>query len=111
FVAHAVCRLPVGVDIAGRERRARLGVLVVTVLEKATARTNGRCRPIEVERRGRGRLHEVILVANDAALAVEARRLAQYGNRGALGAWRCGLRTNHDLARRLRGRGLRGGAW
>ena len=55
FVAHAVRRLPIGIDVAGGQRRARLVVLGEALAQLAASGARGRGRPVEVERRWRGR--------------------------------------------------------
>src|SRR5687767_12207250 len=66
FVASAVGRLPVGVHVAAGERRAGLGVLLVALLQLLTARSRRRRGPIEVERGGRRRRHDLVVVPDDA---------------------------------------------
>src|SRR5688572_331379 len=73
FVAGAVSRLPVRVDIAGGQRRAGLVVVVVTVPQFLTTAAGRRGGAIEPERGWRGGGDHVIVVLHAPPFAIEIR--------------------------------------
>src|SRR6185436_11376875 len=76
FVANGVCQFPIGVDVAGGQRRAGLGMLVEAIFHGPTPCSDGGRGSIEIQRRGRSGLNDVV-IEDDFAFTIEAWWLAQ----------------------------------
>src|SRR5262245_53524754 len=70
FVADAVGRFPICVDVTTGHRRTGLGVFLISLEELAATGAGGGCGTIQIERRRRRR--HTLVVGDRSALAIEA---------------------------------------